>query len=79
MGLVPELKLDQDQNFCHDSSLIKSLTWRVVALITTFLSIYAVSGELKVAWLGTFLTNSVNFVLYYLHERVWNKTSWGRS
>jgi adenylylsulfate kinase len=60
-------------------SLIKSLTWRVVALITTFISIYAVSGELKVAWLGTLLTNAVNFVLYYLHERAWNKTSWGRS
>ena len=59
-------------------SLIKSLTWRIVALITTFISIYIVSGKLSVAWAGTFLTNGINFVLYYLHERVWNKTSWGR-
>jgi uncharacterized membrane protein len=59
-------------------SLIKSLTWRVVALITTFISIYIVSGKLSVAWAGTFLTNGINFILYYLHERAWNKTSWGR-
>jgi uncharacterized membrane protein len=59
-------------------SLLKSLTWRFVALITTFMSIYLVSGELTVAWFGTLLTNAVNFVLYYVHERVWNKTSWGR-
>jgi uncharacterized membrane protein len=59
-------------------SLIKSLTWRIIALVTTFASIYVVSGELKVAWVGTLLTNAVNFVLYYFHERAWNKTSWGR-
>jgi adenylylsulfate kinase len=59
-------------------SLIKSLTWRIVALITTFISIYIVSGKLSVAWAGTFLTNGINFILYYLHERAWNKTSWGR-
>jgi uncharacterized membrane protein len=59
-------------------SLVKSLTWRIVALITTFISIYIVSGELSVAWLGTLLTNFVNFILYYVHERIWNKTSWGR-
>ena len=59
-------------------SLIKSFTWRVVALITTFISIYIVSGKLSVAWAGTFLTNGINFILYYLHERAWNKTSWGR-
>jgi uncharacterized membrane protein len=59
-------------------SLTKSLTWRTVALITTFISIYIVSGEIKVAWVGTLLTNSINFILYYAHERAWNRTSWGR-
>ena len=59
-------------------SLVKSLTWRVIALITTFISIYIVSGKLTVAWFGTLLTNGVNFILYYVHERAWNRTSWGR-
>ena len=65
-------------NVKKSRSFLKSLTWRVVALITTFMSIYIVSGELTVAWFGTLLTNGINFILYYAHERVWNKTSWGR-
>lgn len=58
-------------------SLVKSLTWRVLALIVTFASIYVLTGELTTATAGTLLTNSINFILYYLHERAWLKTSWG--
>jgi uncharacterized membrane protein len=65
-------------NVKKSRSFLKSLTWRVVALITTFISIYIVSGKLTVAWMGTLLTNCINFILYYVHERAWNKTSWGR-
>ena len=59
-------------------SLVKSLTWRVIALLTTFISIYIITGEAKVAGAGTLLTNGINFILYYLHERFWNKIQWGR-
>ena len=60
-------------------SLAKSLTWRVVAIIVTFASIYFLTGEIITATAGTVLTNSINFVLYYLHERVWNSISWGKA
>jgi uncharacterized membrane protein len=59
-------------------SLVKSLTWRIIAVITTFVSIYSVTGELKTASAGTVLTNTVNFIFYYYHERIWNKVHWGR-
>lgn len=59
-------------------SLAKSLTWRIIALITTFISIYIVTGEIKLALGGTLLTNFINFILYYLHERIWDKINWGR-
>ena len=59
-------------------SLVKSLTWRVLAIIVTFASIYLLTGELSTATAGTVLTNSINFVLYYLHERFWLKTNWGK-
>lgn len=60
-------------------SLAKSLTWRVLAIIVTFASIYVLTGEIATATAGTLLTNSINFVLYYLHERVWNSVSWGKA
>jgi len=60
-------------------SLVKSLTWRVLAIIVTFASIYFLTGEVGTATAGTVLTNGINFVLYYLHERAWLKISWGKS
>lgn len=59
-------------------SLAKSLTWRVVALLTTFITLYALSKDINMATLATIITNGVNFVAYYYHERVWNSVSWGK-
>ena len=59
-------------------SLAKSLTWRVVALLTTFITLYALSKDVSMATLATLITNAVNFVAYYYHERVWNSVSWGK-
>jgi uncharacterized membrane protein len=59
-------------------SLAKSLTWRVVALLTTFVTLYALSKDINMATLATIITNGVNFVAYYYHERIWNSVSWGK-
>lgn len=59
-------------------SLVKSLSWRVIAVITTFISIYIITGKLEFALQGTILTNTINFILYYAHERGWNHIQWGR-
>jgi len=59
-------------------SLAKSLTWRVIALLTTFITLYALSKDINMATLATIITNGVNFVAYYYHERIWNAVSWGK-
>jgi len=59
-------------------SLAKSLTWRVVALLTTFITLYALSKDINMATLATIITNGVNFVAYYYHERIWNSVGWGK-
>jgi uncharacterized membrane protein len=59
-------------------SLAKSLTWRVVALLTTFITLYALSKDINMATLATIITNGVNFIAYYYHERIWNAVSWGK-
>lgn len=59
-------------------SLAKSLTWRVVALLTTFITLYVLSKDINMATLATIITNGVNFVAYYYHERIWNSVSWGK-
>lgn len=59
-------------------SFAKSLTWRVIALFTTFVTLYALSKDVNMATLATVITNAVNFVAYYYHERTWNSVSWGK-
>ncbi len=65
-------------NVKKSRSLAKSLTWRVVALLTTFITLYALSKDVSMATIATLITNSVNFVAYYYHERAWNAVSWGK-
>jgi uncharacterized membrane protein len=65
-------------NVKKSRSLAKSLTWRVVALITTFVTLYALSKDINMATLATLITNGVNFIAYYYHERIWNAVGWGK-
>lgn len=59
-------------------SFVKSLTWRVLAIISGFGITYAILRDIAVATNLTIIINIVNFVLYYVHERMWLKTKWGR-
>jgi uncharacterized membrane protein len=59
-------------------SWAKSLTWRVIAIVSTFAIGYVLTGSLAFAASLTLISNVINFVLYYLHERVWLKIKWGK-
>ena len=59
-------------------SFAKSLTWRLIALLTTFITLYALSKDINMATTATVITNGVNFVAYYYHERAWNSFGWGK-
>jgi uncharacterized membrane protein len=59
-------------------SFAKSITWRVIAIISTFVIGYIMSGSLAFAASLSVVSNLINFVLYYVHERVWLKVDWGK-
>ena len=59
-------------------SLAKTISWRITGSGATFLISYLISGNLSIA--GTIATIQLvaNTFLYFIHERVWNKISWGK-
>lgn len=61
-------------------SVVKAISWRVVGTIDTFVVSYFVLGNDK--WREAVAISGVDFVtkmiLYFAHERVWNKIKWGR-
>ncbi|MGB2599264.1 MAG: DUF2061 domain-containing protein [Candidatus Omnitrophota bacterium] len=59
-------------------SLIKSITWRVIAVITTMAAVYLYSKDLKESFVVGIGANLVKFFLYYWHERLWDKVRFGR-
>jgi len=39
--------------------------------------LYAVTGDRKESGLISLLFNGIRFVLYYFHERAWERVQWG--
>ncbi len=59
-------------------SLVKSLTFRVAVMTSDFLIITAITGRYELALVVILFSNLGSTILYYLHERIWNKVDWGR-
>jgi uncharacterized membrane protein len=54
-------------------SLIKTITWRITGSGATFLISYVVSGSFAAAGTIAVVQIITNTILYYGHERVWNR------
>lgn len=59
-------------------SIIKSISWRILATMLTLLVAYTFIGELSTAAGLTLTAAALNTILYYAHERSWNLIVWGR-
>ncbi len=59
-------------------SVVKSLIWRVIATTVTILLAYAWFGEWGSSISLGLAANAIKTVLYYLHERLWDRVEFGR-
>ena len=59
-------------------SITKALTWRALASLATFIISYIVTGNFAAATGIASVQVVVNLILYYVHERIWNKINWGQ-
>ena len=65
-------------NVSRKRSLIKTVTWRIIASLDTFIIVWIITG--RSAWAGSVagLEILTKTILYYLHERGWNHIVWGK-
>lgn len=61
----------------HARSIVKSLSWRVIAFATTMITVYIYSKDVKAALVVGVGANSIKMFLYYFHERLWTKIKFG--
>lgn len=55
----------------HLRSILKAFSWRIIATLTTGLIAYAITGEIDTAVLIGSIEFVLKFVIYYVHERLW--------
>jgi uncharacterized membrane protein len=55
----------------HLRSIIKSLSWRITATITTMLIAYLITGNYEIAIKIGGIEVFLKLLIYYLHERLW--------
>jgi uncharacterized membrane protein len=59
-------------------SVVKSLSWRIFAAVITGCIAFAMTGKMDFAAKIGIIDTTVKLFIYFLHERVWNKVSFGR-
>ncbi len=59
-------------------SFAKTISWRVWATIITTLVVFGATGEIKFAVEIGLLDTTIKLGAYFIHERIWNKISFGR-
>ena len=59
-------------------SWAKSITWRLVGIVILGVISYAFTRDWGATTWITGLFHGIRLVLYYTHERIWERVSWGR-
>lgn len=57
--------------------LLKAITWRVIASLTSFFIGWAATGDISMGLTVGAFDVVIKFVLYYLHERAWYRSDYG--
>lgn len=59
-------------------SVVKTLSWRILATLTTMGLVYLFIGNVVVALEVGSLEVLAKLILFFVHERAWNMISWGK-
>jgi len=85
--MITEKIAGADSTFQEDSSsekpirsVAKAISWRVVGTIDTLIVSYLVLGEGRLGEASAIAVIDfvTKMILYFAHERVWNKIKWGK-
>ena len=59
-------------------SILKGLTWRILATLTTVVISWLITGKIEMALSIGGIEVFAKMALYYFHERTWNKVKLGK-
>ena len=62
----------------HYRSLVKAVSWRLTGSVDTMIISYLLTGQIRWALTISGVELFTKIFLYYVHERVWHKITWGK-
>ena len=62
----------------HSRSIVKALSWRILATVITASVVLIITGKLRLAVEIGLIDTLIKLGIYYLHERIWNRVHYGR-
>ena len=62
----------------HSRAWIKSIVWRILGIFILGSISWIITHSWKEMSLITIIFHSIRVILYYFHERVWERIKWGR-
>jgi uncharacterized membrane protein len=72
------LKVDHTEvHISHTRTVVRAITWRIIATATTMVTTYIVTRQWEVVLLVGGIDTVAKLLFYYLHDRAWLMTSWG--
>ena len=70
---LPKVPVQYEKEDSAIRSVIKAISWRIFATVTTVLVIYALTDDGDLAMSVGYLDAAIKIGLYYFHERIWNR------
>ncbi|MDR4495347.1 MAG: DUF2061 domain-containing protein [Nitrospirales bacterium] len=62
----------------HLRSVVKGISWRIIATLVTTVVVWLISGEVSMALFAGASDSLVKIGLFWGHERIWQRILWGR-
>ena len=59
-------------------SIVKVLSWRVIATATTMSLVYIATGDLELMAHVGIADVVIKLFFYFIHERAWGRVHWGK-
>jgi uncharacterized membrane protein len=59
-------------------SLVKTAIFRSIIAVTSIITTWIFVGNLEQTTMIAIVFNIAATIIYYVHERIWNKISWGK-
>ena len=70
--------MNMERRVTRTRSLLKTITFRVLATVMTMAFVFIFTGSAEITIGIGILEVVAKTVLYYVHERVWDKVGFGR-